>query len=100
MLLSFAGGALALGGYAWWAIIPALAAVLAAHHWVNQRLSRAGEPRLRASAVTSIFTVWLAIPIWRGITHGETIPFPEAFVFAGLAPAAWLVFYLVLLVRR
>lgn len=100
VLLSFTAGLLALSGHAWWATAPALGAALASHHWVSRRLNQANEPRLRASAVTTIFTVWLLLPIWRGIVHDETIPFPEALIFAGLAPAAWLMFYIVLLIRR
>lgn len=98
--LSFIAGLLALSGHPWWAVLPALCAVISSHMWVNKRLSRANEPRLKATFIATVFTVWLLLPIWRGIAHGETIPFPEALAFAGLAPAAWLVFYLVLLIRR
>lgn len=100
VLCGFGSGLLALSGHPWWAIAPALVAFFVSHHWVANRLARPNEPRLRASIVTAIFTVWLAIPIWRGIMHGDTIPFPEAWILAGLAPVAWAVFYLVLLVRR
>ncbi|MGO3152506.1 MAG: hypothetical protein ACTIJJ_07795 [Galactobacter sp.] len=48
----------------------------------------------------TVFAVWLVMPVWRGITRGETVPVPEVFIFAGLAPAAWLIHYVVLLVRR
>jgi len=99
--LSFAAGALALAGHPWWATLPGLGALVVSHHWVARRQRLANEPRLRAAAmVTVVFTVWLVIPIWRGITRGEVIPFPEAFLFAGLAPLAWLAYYLVLLIRR
>ena len=100
VLLSLAAGLLAMGGHAWWALAPALGAVLAAHHWVARRLSRANEPRLRASTVTTVFTVWLLLPIWGGISRGDGAPFPESLLFAGLAPVAWLAFYAVLLLRR
>lgn len=97
---SFAAGVVALSGHPWWAILPALCALFTSHVWLASRLKRANEPRLKANIATVAFTVWLLIPIWRGITRGETIPFPEAFVFAGLAPAAWLAFYIILLLRR
>jgi len=98
--LSLIAGALALGGYPWWAAIPALCAIINAHTWISKRLNRANEPRLRPTFISAAFTVWVLIPVWRGVRHGETIPFPEAWLFAGLAPGAWLVFYLVLLIRR
>lgn len=98
--LSFAAGLLALSGLAWWAIVPALGALVTSHMWISKRLSRPNEPRLKGTFISAAFTVWILIPVWRGIMHGETIPFPEAFVFAGLAPAAWLIFYTVLLIRR
>ncbi len=100
VLLSLAAGLLATSGHAWWALAPALAAALAAHHWVARRVSRANEPRLKASTVTTVFTVWLLLPIWGGISRGDGAPFPESLLLAGLAPVAWLVFYAVLLVRR
>ena len=97
---SFLAGLIALSGHPWWAIIPTLCALITSHHWIASRLSRANEPRLKLAIVSAAFTVWLLIPVWRGITHGETIPFPEAFLFAGLAPAFWLTFYIILLIRR
>ncbi|MGO3846263.1 hypothetical protein [Agrococcus casei] len=98
---SFAAGILAVSGQAWWAIIPGIGALMVAHHWVSMRQGRVNEPRMRAAFwVNVVFTVWLTIPIWRGIVHGETIPFPAAFLFASLAPAVWLIFYAVLLRRR
>ena len=100
LVLSFTAGLLAMSGQAWWAVAPALGAILTAHHWVNRRLSRPNEPRLKASTATTIFAAWLLLPIWRGITQGETLPLSEAFFFAGLAPIAWLVFCTALLVRR
>ena len=101
IVLSFAAGLLAVSGYAWWAILPRVAALVVSHNWVSGRQGRVNEPRMRAAFwVNVIFTVWLTIPIWRGIVHSETIPFPAAFLFAGLAPAVWLVFYTVLLNRR
>lgn len=85
----------------WWAVLPGLIALVAAFYWLTQRWARVNEPRLGASTVVSIlFTVWLSIPIWRGITRGETATFPESWVLGGFAPAAWLVYYLVLLIRR
>lgn len=99
--LSFAAGALALAGHPWWAVLPGVVALITAHLWVLRRQRRANEPRLAAPTIaTVVFAAWLVIPIWRGITRGEVIPFPEALLFAGLAPAAWLVFYVVLLLRR
>lgn len=98
--LALVAGLLAMSGNPWWAVIPGLGAAFTSHHWVSRRLGQANEPRLRASTVTTVFTVWLLIPIWRGIRHEEIIPFPEAWLLAGLAPAAWLVFYIVLLIRR
>lgn len=101
IILSFASGVLALSGYPWWAVIPAAGALIASNFWVTNRRSRPNEPRLKASTISTIaFATWLTLPIWRGITRGDTIPFPEAWIFAGLAPAAWLVFYLILVVRR
>lgn len=99
--LSMAAGLVALAGRPWWAILPAVAALAAAGGWLASRKARVNEPRLgRHTVVIVVFSVWLFLPIWRGITRGETIPFPEALIFAGLAPAAWLGFYLVLLLRR
>jgi hypothetical protein len=99
--LAFVAGLLALGGHPWWAVLPAIGALVISHSWLSARRDRANEPRLRATLAVSIaFTTWLSIPIWRGVTRGETIPFPEAFLFASLAPIAWLVFYLILLIRR
>ncbi len=101
IVLAFVAGLLALGGHPWWAALPATGALVVSHSWLSARQRRVNEPRLRATLLVSIaFTTWLLIPIWRGITRGETIPFPEAFLFAGLAPIAWLVFYLILLIRR
>ncbi|MCC3267289.1 hypothetical protein [Arthrobacter gengyunqii] len=97
---SLAAGLIALSGHPWWAIIPTLCALITSHRWIASRLSRPNEPRLMLTIAISAFTVWLLIPVWRGITHGETIPFPEAFLFAGLAPASWLTFYIILLIRR
>ena len=101
IVLSFAAGLLAVSGCAWWAILPGVAALVVSHHWVSARQSRVNEPRMRAAFWVNVaFTVWITIPIWRGIMHGETIPFPAAFLFASLAPALWLGFYAVLLGRR
>ncbi|WAP52643.1 hypothetical protein OL239_05315 [Arthrobacter sp. ATA002] len=97
---SFFSGLVALIGHPWWAIIPTLCTLITSHYWIASRLARPNEPRLKVTAVSAAFTVWLLIPVWRGISHGETIPFPEAFLFAGLAPAAWLTFYIILLIRR
>jgi hypothetical protein len=99
--LSLTAGLLSLSGHPLWAILPALGALTTSHAWITRRQQRANEPRLNAAAlVTVVFTVWLLIPVWRGITRGETIPFPEAWLFAGLAPAVWLGYYIVLLIRR
>ena len=101
IILSLASGALALSGYPWWAIIPALGALVASSFWVTNRRSRPNEPRFKISTISTIvFATWLTLPIWRGITRGDTAPFPEAWILAGLAPIAWLVFYLILIVRR
>jgi len=98
--LSFTSGLLALSGLSWWAIAPALGAIATSNVWISKRLSQPNEPRLKGTFISAAFAVWLLIPVWRGLVHGETIPFPEIFIFAGLAPAAWLVFYVVLLIRR
>lgn len=99
-ILSFAAGVIVLAGHPWWATPLALGAIIIAHGWIKSRLERPNEPRLKGVFVATAFTIWLLIPIWRGLVHGETVPFPEALIFAGLAPAAWLVLYLVLLLRR
>ncbi|GGF33337.1 hypothetical protein GCM10010922_05610 [Microbacterium sorbitolivorans] len=100
VLLSFAAGLLTMVGHVWWAIPLALGAIVIAHGWIKSRLDRPNEPRLKGASVATAFTVWLLIPIWRVLVHGETVPLPEGFLFAALAPAAWLVLYLVLLIRR
>ena len=100
IVLSFASGILALSGFPWWAIPLTLGAIVTSNVWISKRLSQPNEPRLKGTIISAAFAVWLLIPVWRGLMHGETIPFPEAFIFAGLAPAAWLVFYVVLLIRR
>ncbi|MFV0286762.1 MAG: hypothetical protein ACK5IM_10335 [Demequina sp.] len=102
MLLAFSAGVITLNGHPWWAVPLALCAIANAHGWITSRLERANEPTSPAwgAFVVTAFTIWLLIPIWRGVVHGETIPFPEAFIFAGLAPAVWLALYVVLLVRR
>ncbi len=99
--LSLAAGLLSLSGHPWWAVLPALGALTTSHAWISGRQRRSNEPRLKAATlVTTAFSAWLLIPVWRGVTRGETIPFPEAWLFAGLAPAVWLVYYTVLLIRR
>ncbi|MFJ3312869.1 MAG: hypothetical protein DI613_19740 [Kocuria rhizophila] len=99
--LSLISGLLALSGHPWWAIPSAVVAVIVANHWHAGRRQRINEPRLGAvSWVSVIFGVWLVLPIYRGIRFGDTAPFPEALLLGGLAPAAWLVFYLCLLIRR
>ncbi len=98
--LSFASGLLALSGFPWWAIPLALGAIVTSNVWISKRLSQPNEPRLKGTFISAAFAAWLLIPVWRGLVHGETVPFPEALIFAGLAPAAWLVFYVVLLIRR
>lgn len=102
VLTSLAAGLLALSGHPWWAVAPALVAAVAAHSWFSGRQARPNEPRFGGvtTVVISVFTVWLALPIYRGIRYGDVAPFPEMLVLAGLAPVAWLVFYLVLLARR
>lgn len=97
---SLASGLLALSGHPWLAIIPAAFALIASNLWLSRRLGRPNEPRLQANIAVVVFTVWMIIPLWRGITRGDTAPFPESLILAGLAPAAWLVFYLILLIRR
>ncbi len=77
-----------------------MSALIASHWWVASRVRRANEPRLRFMTVTVLFTVWMAIPIWQGIIRGEATSMSEILFLAGLAPAAWLVFYAVLLIRR
>lgn len=98
--LSFLAGVIALIGHPWWAVIPAVGAIVMSHWWILKRLRRPNEPRLKGTFVLTVFAVWLVMPIWGGITRGETVPVPEVFIFSGLAPAAWLVFYVVLLIRR
>lgn len=99
--LALASGLLALSGHPWWAILPAVATVVVADRWVSARKRRANEPRLGAvMLVSAVFGAWLFVPIYRGIRHGELVPFPESLVLAGLAPAVWLVFYTWLLIRR
>lgn len=98
--LAFGSGLLSLSGLAWWAIPLALGAIATSNGWISKRLSQPNEPRLKGTFISAAFAAWLLIPVWRGMVHGETIPFPEIFVFAGLAPAAWLVFYVVILIRR
>lgn len=100
IVLSLTSGLLALSGFPWWAIPLTLGAIVTSNVWISKRLSQPNEPRLKGTIISAAFAVWLLIPVWRGLVHGETIPFPEAFIFAGLAPAAWLVFYVVLLIRR
>ena len=100
VILSFAAGLLTMAGHPWWATPLALTAIVIAHVWIKSRLDRPNGPRIKGIFVAAAFTVWLLLPIWRGVVHGETIPFPEALIFAGLAPAAWLVLYIVLLIRR
>lgn len=99
--LAFVAGLLALSRHPWWAILPAVTAIVVADRWVSARKQRVGEPRLVAvTLVSAVFGAWLTVPIYRGIRHGEVIPFPEILVLAGLAPAAWLVYYAWLLIRR
>lgn len=101
IVLGMLSGLLALSGYPWWALLPGAAAIAASNFWISDRKARPNEPRIKAGIVATIaFTTWLMLPIWRGITRGETIPFPDVWVIAGLAPAAWLVFYLFLFFRR
>lgn len=100
-VLALATGLLSLSGHPWWAIAPAVAAIIVADRWVSGRKQRVGEPRLGAvMLVSAVFGAWLFVPIYRGIRHGEVIPFPEILILAGLAPAAWLVYYAWLLIRR
>lgn len=99
--LSFASGVLALAGHPWWAILPAVAAVIVGSNWISGRRLRTNEPRLGPiSLVAGVFGAWLVLPIYRAIRFGETATFPEILVLAGLAPAVWLAYYLCLLIRR
>ncbi|NDK30872.1 hypothetical protein [Nesterenkonia haasae] len=100
VILAMASGLIALTGHPWWAVIPAVASSTGAFAWIAHRQARVNEPRLRAVLLPCLFAAWLSLPIWRGITRGETVPFPESMIFAGLAPAAWLGFYLWLQLRR
>lgn len=101
IVMGMISGLLALSGHPWWAVIPGAAAIAASNFWIADRKARPNEPRIKAGIIATIaFTTWLTLPIWRGITHGETVPFPEAWILAGLAPAAWLAFYLILFFRR
>ncbi|MEV8144865.1 hypothetical protein [Specibacter sp. NPDC078709] len=94
-------GLLAMSGHPWWALLPGAAAIAASNFWISDRKARPNEPRIKAGLIATIaFTTWLMLPIWRGLTRGETVPFPEAWIIAGLAPAAWLAFYLLLFFRR
>ncbi|TLP98607.1 hypothetical protein FEF26_04205 [Nesterenkonia salmonea] len=99
-IFAMASGLVALAGNPWWAIIPGVTSSIGAFTWLAHRQAQVNEPRLRAVLVPSLFAVWLSLPIWRGITRGDTIPFPESLIFAGLAPAAWLGLYLWILLRR
>ena len=99
--LSLVSGLLALSGSPWWAIIPGVAALIVVDRWFAERKRRTNEPRFGAvQFVFALFGVWLTLPIYRGIRFDDTAPFPEALILGGLAPAAWLVFYLWLLIRR
>lgn len=99
--LSLTSGVLALSGHPWWAILPAAAAVILGSSWISSRRQRTNEPRLGpTSLVAAVFGAWLVLPIYRAIRFGETAPFPELLVLGGLAPAAWLAYYLWLLIRR
>lgn len=101
IVMALVSGLLALSGHPWMAILPAAVAITTSSGWTSGRKNRPNEPRFKVSIfATMAVASWLTLPIWRGITRGETIPFPEAWVMAGLAPAAWLLFYIVLLIRR
>ncbi len=98
---SFAAGQLALSGYGWLSIAPAIIAFLCAQHWFAARQRRVNEPRFRgASIILAIFTVWLLQPTWRNLVHQETAPWPDSLILSGLAPLLWLGYYLFLLIRR
>lgn len=98
---ALASGLLALSGHPWWAALSAMTAIIVASTWVSARQRRAHEPPLGATTlVSAVFGAWLVLPIYRGIRHGETAPFPELLILGGLAPAAWLMFYAWLLIRR
>lgn len=100
-LAGLSSGMIALSGHPLWAMLPGLLALVVAGGWLATRSARANEPRFRGVVLpVALFTTWLTLPIWRGITRGDTAPFPEALIFASLGPAAWLVFYIVLLIRR
>lgn len=99
--LSFLSGLLALSGHPWLAIPSALVAVIVASHWTSHRKQLINEPRLGPiTVVSALFSAWLVLPIYRAIRFGDAAPFPELLVLGGLAPAAWLGFYIWLLIRR
>lgn len=101
IFMGMLSGLLALSGSPWWALLPAAAAIAASNFWFTERKARPNEPRIKAgSMATMAFGIWLMLPVWRGITRGDTVPFPEAWILAGLAPAVWLAFYLFLFFRR
>lgn len=101
IILSLLSGVIALAGAPWWAILPAVGALSISVMWFTGRRAQANEPRFTAAIIpTSVFNTLLILPIWRGITSGDTAPFPESLILAGLAPAVWLVYYVILLVRR
>ncbi|MFJ2144049.1 hypothetical protein ACIOJF_01945 [Glutamicibacter sp. NPDC087831] len=98
---SLAAGLLALSGYGWISIAPAIIAFLSANHWFAARQRRINEPRYPgARTILAIFATWLLLPIWRSIVHHETAPWPEALLLGGFAPMLWLGYYLFLLIRR
>lgn len=101
IILSLLSGAIALAGAPWWAVLPALGALSISVFWLAGRRAQANEPRFTAMMVpTTAFNTLLILPIWRGITRGDIAPFPESLILAGLAPVVWLVFYVILLIRR
>lgn len=98
---SLLSGLLALSGHPWWAILPASASIIVASAWTSARKRHAAAPLPGAvTLVAAVFGAWLFLPLYRGICHGETVPFPELLNLGGLAPAAWLLFYTWMLLRR
>lgn len=93
IVMGMFSGLLALSGHPWWAVIPGAAAIAASNFWITDRRARPNEPRIKAGVIaTIVFTTWLTLPIWRGITRGDTVPFPEAWTLAGLPPRHGWVF--------
>lgn len=101
IIASFSSGLLALCGHPWLALVPALIAFLASHHWLASRQRRTNEPRYKGSRIIVIvFGVWMLMPIREGFVRGNVADLSADLLLAGLAPALWLGYYIYLLVRR